>query len=158
MGQGGSDTLLSRISSQVCILLVYDITNRRSFDVIREYWKPQLDIALSDKSVHLIQPRLLLVGNKMDLGHARVVSHSEHSKLAADLKIPEFVVSAKSNDSVTYPFMYFAAETAGLDPKKAVTFLQSNVQAIIMPSAAPEPHRSSIDESSNHSQTACSIM
>ncbi|XP_018431280.1 PREDICTED: ras-related and estrogen-regulated growth inhibitor [Nanorana parkeri] len=69
-------------------LLVYDITDRGSFDDVMSF-KNSLDEVKKPKNVTFI-----LVGNKADLTHSRRVSTAEGESLAADLSCAFYECSA----------------------------------------------------------------
>ena len=59
-----------------CCLLVYDITNKYSFDEIENFYVKEIkDFCKKDIKV-------ILVGNKTDLENERIVSHEEGVNLA----------------------------------------------------------------------------
>ncbi|KAG2460928.1 RB39B protein, partial [Polypterus senegalus] len=79
-------------------LIVFDITNRSSFESVREWHK--------EVSAH-VQPHkviLMLVGHKSDLEEERTVTREEGEKLAASLGLPYIETSAKTNSNVVEAF------------------------------------------------------
>ena len=93
----GSDRFrpFSGMSYRGChgVFLMYDITDRASFEAIENYmpdiqrYAPQYCITI-------------LVGNKIDLNRARTVSFDEGAQLAEKLGLPFFEISAKTGDGV----------------------------------------------------------
>ena len=79
-------------------MLVYDITDKSSFQSIRQ-WMEQIQ-AHADSNVNKI-----LIGNKFDLAQKRVVTHDEGVSLAKEFKIPFFETSAINNLNVDQAFM-----------------------------------------------------
>eukprot|EP01045_Picozoa_sp_COSAG04_P002136 COSAG04_NODE_75_length_28792_cov_4.615272_22_plen_131_part_00 len=80
------------------ILLVYDVTDRQSFESIRNRW-------VKDVAQHAPETALkILLGNKCDMDEKRAVSTEEGQKLADELDIQFFEVSAKSGRSVENAF------------------------------------------------------
>ncbi len=75
------------------IFLVFDVTNRKSFDNINKW---VLDI----KSTNDNDPLIMLVGNKCDLEDIRVVSNEEAEKKASDHGFTYFETSAKTGLNV----------------------------------------------------------
>ena len=61
-------------------LLVYDISNRESFEIIKQYYSPKLKEICQNKIP------IILLGNKFDLEGKREVSLEEGIKLALDEK------------------------------------------------------------------------
>ena len=65
------------------ILMVYDVTNERSFVNLAEWLKAAMAaIAGSSSTGKANQPALALVANKIDLEHARVIKSDRHHKFA----------------------------------------------------------------------------
>jgi Ras-related protein Rab-8A len=84
------------------ILLVYDVTDRKSFEHV-DHWMAQI------KQYADLQVDLVLVGNKTDLASARVVSSAQGEQLAAAYGLPFRETSAKANDNVDAAFMALSA-------------------------------------------------
>jgi Ras-related protein Rab-8A len=80
------------------ILLVYDVTDRRSFESIRN-WISQIQ---QHADVHVNK---ILVGNKCDMTDEKVVSTEEGEKLAKEFGIPFWECSAKTNAHVEESFL-----------------------------------------------------
>ena len=59
-----------------CCMLIYDITNRKEFEEMKEYFIGTIK-KLFKKNV-----KIILVGNKIDLENNRKISYNEGSKLA----------------------------------------------------------------------------
>lgn len=93
-----------------CILLVYDVSNRKSFTDLVEFWLPEIEKL--NPEAHLV-----LIGNKADLQGqvARQVELEEGMELAVLLKIPFFETSAAENTSIETAFRA-AVETVILSP------------------------------------------
>ena len=80
------------------ILLVYDVTDRGSFENIRN-WVSQIR-QHADLNVNKV-----LIGNKCDVPQAQIaVTEEEGKKLAEEYNIPFFLTSAKKNVNVTEAF------------------------------------------------------
>lgn len=74
------------------VLIVFDVTNRQSFDSVRNFHHP-----LTQTCPNAI---VALVANKIDLTTSRVISTQEAEDLADELGIAHyFEVSAKENDT-----------------------------------------------------------
>jgi Ras-related protein Rab-8A len=80
------------------ILLLYDVTDRRSFESIRN-WVSQIQ-QHADVNVNKI-----LVGNKCDMLDEKVVSTEEGQKLAREFGMDFFECSAKNNINVEPAFV-----------------------------------------------------
>jgi len=83
------------------IILVYDITNRKSYEAI-DNWMEQIHVHAGE-SVDKI-----LVGNKADQEDERQISTDEGTKLAAKYSIPFFETSAKQGTNVEEAFYAIA--------------------------------------------------
>ena len=88
------------------VILVYDVTNRESFEKIRS-WASQID-KYGDLSLCK-----LLVGNKIDKANERTVTPDEGKRLAKSLGIPFIETSAKHTNNVEEAFMKLASEIYG---------------------------------------------
>jgi len=86
------------------IIIVYDITNKESFDDLEGYIRE--GNRYSEKSEKFI------VANKMDLGTTRVVQKSEGENLASLHGMPHFEVSAKTGEGVDKFFEVVARKFA----------------------------------------------
>mmetsp|Transcript_40593 Transcript_40593/g.72169 ORF Transcript_40593/g.72169 Transcript_40593/m.72169 type:complete len:207 (+) Transcript_40593:108-728(+) len=85
------------------ILLVYDVTDRNSFNSIRN-WVSQIQ---QHADVHVNK---ILIGNKCDMKDERVVTTEEGQKLAAEYGIQFFETSAKNDIQVEESFVTVARE------------------------------------------------
>ena len=83
--------------SSICAILVYDVTNRKSFDDIKE-WLIDTN-SFGSESMYLV-----LIGNKCELEDARVVSTQDGSKFARDHGMLFFEVSALKGTNVLKSF------------------------------------------------------
>ena len=76
------------------IIFVYDITNQKSFDGIKQYWYKQVSSITNNK------PILALVGNKSDLYNCQEVNDEEAIKYAESIGAIFQKISAKSNNGI----------------------------------------------------------
>mmetsp|Transcript_33918 Transcript_33918/g.81156 ORF Transcript_33918/g.81156 Transcript_33918/m.81156 type:complete len:209 (-) Transcript_33918:71-697(-) len=83
------------------ILLVYDVTDRRSFESIRN-WISQIQ---QHADVHVNK---ILVGNKCDMLDEKVVSTEEGQKLAKEFGVDFYECSAKNDINVEPTFLTIA--------------------------------------------------
>ncbi|KAI0553682.1 ras-domain-containing protein [Xylaria curta] len=85
------------------ILLVYDVTDQRSFENIRTWF--------ANVEQHATEGvNKILIGNKCDWEEKRVVSTEQGEALANELGIPFLEVSAKSNINIDKAFYNLAAD------------------------------------------------
>ncbi|CRK23720.1 hypothetical protein BN1708_013782 [Verticillium longisporum] len=85
------------------ILLVYDVTDERSFNNIRTWF--------ANVEQHATEGvNKILIGNKCDWEDKRVVSTEQGQQLADELGIPFLEVSAKSNINIDKAFYSLAAD------------------------------------------------
>ena len=77
------------------IIIVYDITNKESFDRIQDWVKSVYDNTDTYKEIQMI-----IVGNKIDLEEKREVSKEEGMKIVKYFEIDFFEASAKNAEGV----------------------------------------------------------
>ena len=80
-----------------CCLLVYDITNKESFEKIQNYYIPLIK---ENKNIR----KIVLLGNKADLENQRNVSKEEGSQLAEKNEYVFMESSCKENINVSDAF------------------------------------------------------
>ena len=79
------------------IILIYDVTNKKTFDNIKK-WLLQIKEESSSKV------SVVLIANKIDLEDRRKVSKEDGIKLSASCNFPIFEASSKNNINVTESF------------------------------------------------------
>jgi small GTP-binding protein len=77
------------------IFVVYDISNRQSFENIKG-WMDSIDVYVSDKK----EIKFVLVGNKTDLDKERKVTQEEGVKMAKQYNMEFFETSVKDNTNI----------------------------------------------------------
>jgi len=88
------------------MIVVYDVTNKESFDVVEGFVKEGNTYSSSSCCK-------FLVGNKKDAEDKRVVSRAEGEEIANRLKIPFFETSAKSGEGVDVLFQAIGKQFVG---------------------------------------------
>ena len=94
------------------IIVVYDVTDQKSFDNIKK-WLKEID-TFAGSTV-----QKLLVGNKSDLINERTVTTESGKGLADSLKIPFVETSAKDSTNVEEAFLLMANEIKEKSPNIA---------------------------------------
>ncbi|XP_014670471.1 PREDICTED: ras-related protein Rab-37-like [Priapulus caudatus] len=85
------------------LLLLYDVTNRHSFDNIRAWLSEINEYAQEDVVI-------MLIGNKCDVTSERLIRKEDGEKLARDHGVPFMETSAKSGVNVDLAFMAVARD------------------------------------------------
>lgn len=88
------------------IVIVYDITDRKTFDKVRD-WMEQIQQADVNEETCYCK---ILIGNKSDLSESREVSIQEGEQLAREYDIPFMETSAKDSLNVDNLFYTMATE------------------------------------------------
>ena len=81
----------------VAFVLIYDITNRKTFENVRN-WINSIEVEASNKVI------LILVGNKVDLKQERKVLKEEGENIAKEYNFPFFESSAQTGYNVNSVF------------------------------------------------------
>ena len=100
------------------ILLMYDITNRSSFDNLQKWMNLIKDI--------IDEIPLVLVGNKIDREDERVVSHEEGEKFAKEMNISFLESSGKGDQNVKEAFYTLAEDIIKRIQLERTSFIQLN--------------------------------
>ncbi|XP_036142288.1 ras-related protein Rab-37 isoform X2 [Monomorium pharaonis] len=85
------------------LLLLYDVTNKTSFDNIRAWLSEIREHANEDVVI-------MLLGNKSDCGTERIVKREDGERLAQEYKVPFMETSAKTGLNVELAFLAVARE------------------------------------------------
>ncbi|XP_078081381.1 ras-related protein Rab-37 isoform X2 [Mustelus asterias] len=85
------------------LLLLYDITNKSSFDNIRAWLTEVHEYAQQDVVI-------MLLGNKADITSERAIKREEGEKLAREYGVPFIETSAKTGINVELAFLAVAKE------------------------------------------------
>ena len=92
------------------IILIYDVTNRKTFENIRK-WLYQINEETSGKI------SILLIANKIDCVESRQVTKEEGKQMAKNNGLPIFEASAKDSTNVNESFQYLIEKISENDPK-----------------------------------------
>ena len=125
--------------NSVCAMVVYDITNRDSFEHIQNWIQDVKD--QSPKTVLIV-----LVGNKIDLEENRAVSYDEGSEFATKNGLIFEETSAKTGQGIEEIFMKSAKEISK-QMEKGVYDLKSETCGIKVGSTRPKNNNNSNDNS-----------
>ena len=93
----------SYFQSSQGLVLVYDITDRESFEKLN-FWVDNIKNNAPENA------KFILVGNKCDLANERQVSYEEGENYAKNLNIKFFEASARDGTNVNELFFYLANE------------------------------------------------
>lgn len=108
------------------IIVVYDITDRDSFDNVT-YWISQIKKYAADNV------NILLIGNKNDLNYGRKVSQKEGEEFAAKYDIDFIETSAKNSCNVKNAFITIAKKTIErLDKKNTNSHQNPNKKLVLI--------------------------
>ncbi|NXO64464.1 RB39B protein, partial [Phainopepla nitens] len=116
-------------------MLLFDLTNRTSFESIRQWHREVTDTIQPFRMV------FLLVGHKSDLAGQRQVGQREAEKLAASLGVQYVETSAKDASNVVQAFqmltvaIYRALQTGRLVATEAWDGVKSSVPLPVLPKA-----------------------
>jgi small GTP-binding protein len=128
------------------IVIVYDITNKESFDDLSGFIKE--GNRYSERSEKFI------VANKKDLdGTARVIPREHGESLAAEHQLPFFEVSAKTGEGVEQLFETVARKLAGMGAASA----SATPGTVDVSSAVSPPAKSSSSGGGGGGGGGCSI-
>ena len=125
--------------NSVCAMVVYDITNRDSFEHVQNWIQDVKD--QSPKTVLIV-----LVGNKIDLEENRAVSYDEGSEFATKNGLIFEETSAKTGQGIEEIFMKSAKEISK-QMEKGVYDLKSETCGIKVGSIRPKNNNNSNDNS-----------
>ncbi|XP_034938140.1 ras-related protein Rab-28-like [Chelonus insularis] len=92
------------------IFLVYDVTNTSSFDILEEWITTITKINDTDENDSL----MALIGNKCDVEHQRTVKRDKSHKFAADKRLVNYDMSARTGESVALTIATLAAKALGV--------------------------------------------
>ena len=101
------------------IILMYDVTDQKSFEHIRDWVEKIKEDAVEEIIIYL-------VGNKIDLVNKRIITNEEGKKLAAEYNIKYYETSAKNSIGVEEVFLSLIKEMDDL-------FLEKNNKEVENP-------------------------
>ena len=92
------------------IMLIYDITNRNTFDNVKK-WVNSIKEEVTSKVV------IILVGNKIDLDKKRQVQTDEGEQIAEEFDMPFFECSALTGENINSAFETLAKKLVEVKAK-----------------------------------------
>ncbi|XP_051168449.1 ras-related protein Rab-37 isoform X9 [Leptopilina boulardi] len=117
------------------LLLLYDITNKKSYDNIRAWLGEIREYAQDDVVV-------ILIGNKCDCGNQREIRREEGERLAREYQVPFMETSAKTGINVELAFHAIARELRARENMKIQDHsneMKFNVQDYVRQQSATQP-------------------
>ncbi|PAV69332.1 hypothetical protein WR25_27305 [Diploscapter pachys] len=151
-GQSIASEMIDKyIAGAQAALIVYDVTNMRSFDNVQDWLQVVKRVTKNEEK----PPHTALVGNKTDLEQKRVVTVEAHNTLAKKHDMMPMYVSAKTGDSVLMLFRQTVADLLKIVLSKAdqeadIVVVEGEIQ-----SDAREARRR-VDHSQN--SNVCNVM
>ncbi|CAI4227443.1 unnamed protein product [Auanema sp. JU1783] len=135
-----------------CALLVYDVTNTKSYDNIQDWISVIRRVTKQQEK----PPEMILVGNKVDLEAKRAVTIDMHNQLVKKFDLDSAYTSAKTGDSVLLTFRQAAARVLKIvlsksDQESDIVIVQGEVAA---ESGMPRKSRMTATQSSG----ICSVQ
>lgn len=109
--QLGGKMIDNYLSNSDAICCVYDVTNIASLRDVED-WKECITRVFQGKKA----PRMVLVGNKIDLPH-RQVTDEMHAEVAATYGMDSYLVAAISGEKICTMFTKIAASLVGVEVK-----------------------------------------
>ncbi len=88
------------------IIIVYDITDRASFDEVQNKWLNFIKTNINSNTYGGLDVRIAIVANKLDLNDDRVVPKKHGVKLALVNNLRFFEASAKTGRNVNELFRH----------------------------------------------------
>ena len=92
------------------IILMYDITNIKSYDNIKK-WINEIKDEISNEVT------IILIGNKIDNEKERKIRKEQCEKLANDYNVPFFETSAKTGQGINESVFYLVQKIVEADPE-----------------------------------------
>ena len=122
-------------------ILVYDISNKKSFESLKEYWFKELKENTDDNI------KFFLVGNKIDLFESEQVKEEEAKEFAKSIEAGFFLTSAKSGIRINE--LFWKCGEIFIDPKSSNLNENMNIEK--------KDRRQSIriNNSNNHKKGIC---
>ncbi|XP_066137602.1 ras-related protein Rab-28-like [Euwallacea fornicatus] len=113
------------------VILLYDLTNKKSFDSLTS-WLRKIDQILRYRHGENRHISIVIVGNKCDLEHRKIIRPDEAKYFARENKLYSYVMSAKTGENVNFSFAdvvarYFNLRLNSLDVDKQNPILEAEI-------------------------------
>lgn len=153
-GQALSGRMLDKyIFGANAVMLVYDVTNTKSFDSLADWLEQSKKILAGQETA----PSYALVANKIDLEHLRAIKSDRHHKFAQDHGLLTYALSAKTTEGVSLCMQKIAADLLGVRlTKQEQEQHGSVVKAEIV--HYPQPQQLPRNPQTGATSAVCSIM
>ena len=106
------------------ILLVYDITDKRSFESLGKWMNDIQEEEVADKIP------IILIGNKSDLKEERVITKEEGEKVAKQYNLKFYETSCKNGDNVENCFIDLARQIIDKIKERKRNNSQDNIKKL----------------------------
>lgn len=133
------------------ILLVYDVSNVASFDILADW----LDACQKCVSTQEKLPTYALMANKIDLEHLRAIKSDRHHQFAKENGLLTYAVSAKTGEGVNLGIQKIAAELLGIRLTKQE---QEQQQEVVRAEIVEYPQEQLPRVNTNTTSSICSLM
>ena len=127
-------------------ILVYDITNKYSFEEIQNYWLSQVRESASENII------ISIVGNKLDLYEKEAVDQEEAKKYAEDNNAFFAVTSAKNSSGIEDLFIEIVKKFSGAD---SATIIQDTSDLENLPKYRKETVKITKEETAKKKKKKC---
>ena len=128
------------------VFFLYDITNIESYKSLEAHWINYIHAAQEMRTFNTATSmKWTVIGNKLDLGHQRMVTSEQHLSLVKKMEATGYLTSCKTNDNVSTIFVNLAASLTSFNMKKYGDEVRNAevVRAVVIDSKHDDSHRAS---------------